>query len=80
LLAYGDGLGQRTVITFIKVLGQQIERSSSEIYGSLVGLTKPWKGMGIPFPGRGGEGGLEKASLGSIQLLPLEDVRESDGG
>lgn len=40
----------------------------------------PGRECGIPLLGRGGEGGLGKAHLGSIQLLPLEDVKEAGGG
>lgn len=78
MLTYRDGLGQTSVIIFIKPPGQQIERSSHEVCGSLRGVDTTL-GLDVAFLSLAEEGrkGWERATCAA--LLPLEEVREAAG-
>lgn len=78
MLTYRDGLGQKSVITFIKPPGQQIERSSSEVCGGLRGIDTTLGGdVAFLFLAEERRKGWERPSWAA--LLPLEDVREAGG-
>lgn len=78
MLTYTDGLRQTAVITFIKPLGQQIERSSSEVCGSLRGVDT-MLGGDVTFPSLAEERRKRWERPPWAALLPLEGVREAGG-